>query len=81
VQFWSLFKEGYSSIGGSTAMAQLISGMRGLSYDEGLSNMSLYSLEFRRMRGDLIEFRRDLIGSTQSLPWLLNLQHGLLVSG
>ena len=34
---------------------RLIPGMTGLSYEEKLSRLGLYSLEFSRMRGDLIE--------------------------
>ena len=34
---------------------RLIPGMAGLSYEERLKRLGLYSLEFRRMRGYLIE--------------------------
>ena len=34
---------------------RLIPDMRGLAYEERLSRLGLYSLEFRRLRGDLME--------------------------
>ena len=36
--------------------------MRGLAYEERLSRLGLYSLEFRRMRGDLIETYKIMKG-------------------
>jgi len=40
----------------------MIPGMKSLSYEEQLRTLGLYSLEFRRMRGDLIETYRILRG-------------------
>ena len=40
----------------------MILGMEGFSYKEMLSRLGLYSLEFRRMRGALIETYRILRG-------------------
>ena len=39
-----------------------IPGMIGLSYEERLSQLGLYSLAFRRVRGDLIETYKILRG-------------------
>ena len=41
---------------------RLIPEMRGLSYEERLNSLGLYSLEFRRMRGDQIEVYRMIKG-------------------
>ena len=41
---------------------RLIPGMAGLSYEERLSRLGLYSLEFRRVRGNLIETCKILTG-------------------
>ena len=43
-------------------VTRLIPGMKGLTYEEGLNSLGLYSLEFRRMRGDLIEIYKILKG-------------------
>ena len=40
----------------------MIPGMKGLTYDERLRTLGLYSLEFRRLRGDLIETYKILNG-------------------
>ena len=37
------------------SFTRLIPDMRGLSYEERLTSLGLYSLEFRRIRGDQIE--------------------------
>ena len=39
---------------------RLIPGMKGLTYEERLNSLGLYSLEFRRMRGGLIEIDKIL---------------------
>ena len=39
---------------------RMIPGMKSLLYEERLKNLGLYLLEFRRMRGDLIETYRIL---------------------
>ena len=36
--------------------------LRGLAYEERLNRLGLYSLEFRRMRGDLIETYKIMKG-------------------
>ena len=41
---------------------RLFPGMAGLSYEERLDRRGLYSLEFRRLRGDLIETYKILKG-------------------
>ena len=41
---------------------RMISGMKSLLYEEQLRPLGLYSLEFRRMREDLIETYRILRG-------------------
>ena len=41
---------------------RLIPGMKGLTYKERLNSLGLYSLEFRRIRGDLVEVYKYLIG-------------------
>ena len=41
---------------------RLIPELRGLAYQERLSRLGLYSLEFRRMRGDLIETYKIMKG-------------------
>ena len=40
----------------------MIPGMKSLSYEEQLRTLGLYSLEFRRVRGDLTETYRILRG-------------------
>ena len=42
--------------------SRLIPELRVLDYDERLSRLGLYSLEFRRMRGDLIETYKIMKG-------------------
>ena len=41
---------------------RLIPEMRGLAYEERLSRLGLYSLEFRRLRGDLLETYKKMKG-------------------
>ena len=56
VQFWSpnLRKDILVIEAVQQRFTRLISGMVGLSYEERMERLGLYSLEFRRMRGDLI---------------------------
>ncbi|XP_072107366.1 uncharacterized protein [Mobula birostris] len=63
-QFWSpyLRKDVLTLERVQRRFTRMIPGMRGLRYEEHLSALGLYSLEFRRMRGDLIETFRMLKG-------------------
>eukprot|EP00061_Rhincodon_typus_P004779 g23414.t1 len=47
----------------------MIPGMEGLSYEQRLNRLGLYSLEFRRMRGDLIGTDRILKGLDRVPAW------------
>ena len=64
VQFWSpnLRKDIIAIEGVQRRFTRLIPGMSGLSYEERLDRLGLYSLEFRRLRGDLIETYKILKG-------------------
>ena len=64
VQFWCpyLRKDALAIEGVQRRFTRLIPGMAGLSYEEGLNQLGLYSLEFRRVRGDLIETYKILTG-------------------
>ena len=64
VQFWSpnLRKDILAIEGVQRRFTRLIPGMSGLSYEERLDRLGLYSLEFRRLRGDLIETYKILKG-------------------
>ena len=55
--FWSpnLRKDILAIEGVQRRFTRLIPGMAGLSYAERMERLGLYTLEFRRMRGDLIE--------------------------
>ena len=57
VQFWSpnLRKDILAIEGVQHRFTRLIPGMAGLSYVERLEQLGLYTREFRRVRGDLIE--------------------------
>uniref|UniRef100_UPI00398ECED7 nucleotide-binding oligomerization domain-containing protein 1-like isoform X3 n=1 Tax=Pristiophorus japonicus TaxID=55135 RepID=UPI00398ECED7 len=57
VQFWSpnLRKDILAVEGVQRRFTRLIPRMAGLTYEERLDQLGLYSLEFRRMRGHLIE--------------------------
>ena len=57
VQFWSLYlrKDVVALEAVQKRFARLIRGMKGLMYEERLNSLGLHLLEFRRMRGDLIE--------------------------
>ena len=57
VQFWCpyLRKDILALEAVQRRFTRLIPGMGGLMYDQRLRRLGLYSLEFRRMRGDLIE--------------------------
>ena len=64
VQFWSphLHKDILALEGVQRRFTRLIPEMRGLDYEERLNRLDLYSLEFRRMRGDLIETYKIMKG-------------------
>ena len=64
VQFWSpyLRKDIIGIEGAQRRFTRLIPGMSGLSYEQRLHRLGLYSLEFRRLRGDLIENYKILKG-------------------
>ena len=64
VQFWSphLRKDVLAMEGVQQRFTRLIPGMAGMTYEERLGRLGLYSLEFRRMRGDLIETYKILAG-------------------
>ena len=64
VQFWCHYlREDVLVIEGiQRRFTRLIPGMSGLSYEERLSRLGLYSLEFRRVRGKLIETYKILTG-------------------
>ena len=57
MQFWSpdLRKDILAIEGVQRRFTRLIPGMVGLSYAERMEQLGLYTLEFRRMRGDLLE--------------------------
>ena len=57
VQFWSpyLRNDILALEGVQRRFTRLIPELRGLAYEERLSRLELYSLEFRRMRGDHIQ--------------------------
>ena len=65
LQFWSpyLRKDILALEGVQRRFTRLIPGLRGgLAYEERLSRLGLYSLEFRRMRGDLMETYKIMKG-------------------
>ncbi|XP_059822785.1 uncharacterized protein LOC132392642 [Hypanus sabinus] len=64
VQFWSpnLRKDILAIEGVQRRFTRLIPGMAGLSYVERLERLGLYTLEFRRIRGDLIETYKIIKG-------------------
>ena len=64
VQLWwpYLRKDVLAVEGVQWRFTSLIPGMAGLSYEEWLSRLRLYSWEIRRVRGDLIETEKILTG-------------------
>ena len=64
VQFWSPFlrKAVLALEVVQRRFTRLIPGMVGLIYEERLTKLGLFSLEFRRMRGDLTETYKILTG-------------------
>ena len=67
VQFWSpyLRKEILTLEEVQRRLTRLIPELRGLAYEERLRRLGLYSLEFRRMRGDLIETYKIMKGTNK----------------
>ena len=61
----SLLEKGYTGTGGR--FTRLILELRGLAYEERLSRLGLYSLEFRRMRGDLMETYKIMEGIDKNI--------------
>ena len=64
VQYWSPFlrKDILALEGVQRSFTRLIPEMRGVDYEERLSRLGLYSLEFRRLRGDLMETYKMMRG-------------------
>ncbi|XP_051873382.1 RNA-directed DNA polymerase from mobile element jockey isoform X2 [Pristis pectinata] len=64
VQFWAphLRKDVLTLERVQRRFTRMIPGMKGLKYDERLSALGLYSLEYRRMRGDLVATFKMLTG-------------------
>ena len=64
LQFWCpyLRKDVLALEGEQRRFTRLIPGMASLSYEERLSWLGLYSLEFRKVKGDLIETYKILTG-------------------
>jgi len=64
MQFWSpyLRKDILALEGMQRRFIRLILELRGLDYEERLSRLGLYSLKFRRMRGNLIETYKIMMG-------------------
>ena len=64
MQFWCpyLRTDVLAIEGVQPRFTRLIPGMAGLSYEKRLSQLGLYSLEFRKVRGDLIETYKLLTG-------------------
>ena len=64
MQFWSpnLRKDILAIEGVQRRFTRLTPGLAGLSYVERLERLGLYTLEFRRMRGDLIETYKIIKG-------------------
>ena len=62
MQFWCpyLRNDVLATEGVQRKFTRLIPGMAGLLYEERPSRLGLYSLEFRRVRGDLIETYKNL---------------------
>ena len=64
VQFWSPYfrKDILALEGVQRRFTRLIPELRGLAFEEKLSRLGVYSLEFRRMRGNLTETYKILTG-------------------
>uniref|UniRef100_A0A4W3J4I1 Reverse transcriptase domain-containing protein n=1 Tax=Callorhinchus milii TaxID=7868 RepID=A0A4W3J4I1_CALMI len=64
VQFWSpcLRKDILALEGVQHRFTRLVPGIRGLTHEDRLNKLGLYSLEYRRIRGDLTETYKILMG-------------------